>query len=427
MRTLHFWSWRHVERQDNARMASVSIGVGVAVLSIAMACPAAGQALPVGAGTGTWRDRALRTTLRNGQLEATFQGGLLVALRHRGAEQPFLQVSAPTPTVPLFGARTVDLAAAKVRQHAAERTLSCRYSWPDESTWDLSWELEPGGDLVLRTSARVDEPVSQMDIIFPGCDLTRHAFTTVTNFCVGTQAKAPWTGMIGDPKTKAYRREYVQPIVALFEGRESGWFVEGREMDVGPANVLAFGRGQTVDVVLVRGFAAPTRTPRMFEIRLRPYRGSWHDAVDPYVEWLEAGLGLVPLERKPLSWVRDVRAQSATEVGRSPGIEALAQQVEPSQTLVGKIAEHRKYPFDVNWPNYELTQGARTWIARTREFGFHVAAHFNTTGIDLAYPDLIKRFRPGLKVTGTSAEGNVIDLGTWALRNLLTASLLGVC
>ena len=56
---------------------------------------------------------------------------------------------------------------------------------------------------------------------------------------------------------------------------------------IGPANLVVRGRGETAEVSLVHIFAEPTRTPEMFEIRLRVYAGHWADAVDPYVRWME--------------------------------------------------------------------------------------------------------------------------------------------
>lgn len=367
-------------------------------------------AVGFGAGSSTpqggWRDAAQRVTLRSEGLEATFQGGQLVALRLQEADTALLHAIRHEPIIALFGNRSLNLDTAEVSQQIAGKTLACRYTWPDGSSWDLAWKLEADGDLILRTSAKVSKPVDRMIIAFPACDLSQHALTVVSNFGVGVQMKGPWNGKFGADGTDAFRPGYVQPIVALFEGEGSGWFLEGREDGVGPANVLAFGHGQTVEVALVRGFPMPTVTPQMFEIRLRAYRGAWQDAVDPYVDWLERGLGMLPLDRKPQSWVRDIRAQSAIDVDDLAELDALARQVEPTQTLVGKITKYRKYPFDVNWPNYELSAGADKWIRRARELGFHVAAHFNTTGIDHAYPELIRRFCPGLQVTGKDETGS---------------------
>ena len=188
------------------REAPMSVGASIAILFVLRTCSQGAEALAGGATReGTWRDGTLRATLTGRSLEAEFQAGQLVALRHRDGDQPLLYVSDPDPAVALFGARMVNLDSAKARQQVAGRSLTCRYSWPDGSTWDLAWTLEERGDLVLQTAADVTEPVDQMGITFPGCDLVRHALTTVTNFCVGTQVRAPWTGMIGDPETKAYR------------------------------------------------------------------------------------------------------------------------------------------------------------------------------------------------------------------------------
>jgi phenylpropionate dioxygenase-like ring-hydroxylating dioxygenase large terminal subunit len=105
---------------------------------------------------------------------------------------------------------------------------------------------------------------------------------TVTNFGVGLVRQAPWNKPVADPAQDEYFPQYVQPLVALFEGRGGGFFVEGRCPQVGPANLITHGRGNSADLTFIRGCSRPTRAPAMFELRIRAYKGRWQQAVLDY-------------------------------------------------------------------------------------------------------------------------------------------------
>ena len=131
------------------------------------------------------------------------------------------------------------------------------------------------------------------------------------------------------------RDSNVHPLVALFQGNASGWFCEGRDSDLAPANLMACGRGPTADLALVRGFREPTTTPHMYEIRLRSYRGHWQDAAYPYVDWLERDAGFIPLDRKQPGWAGDLRNQAQLRVCDFEGLDALATRLDPARTRNG--------------------------------------------------------------------------------------------
>lgn len=358
--------------------------------------------------TGNWRGAPYRASLENDRLAATIQAGRLVELKELPSGKTLLSVdpvSLPA-AIPLFGSSGVDLDAGELAGEVTADSTALSFRGTDGTEWNVRWTLEPGdGDLILRTSAKTPEPVDRFGIVFPGCDISGHRVAWVSNFGATHVHGAPWTGSLGDVHN-GFSPGFIQPIVALFEGDGAGWFLEGREDRIAPANILLKGRGQSADATLVRGFPVATTEPKLFEIRVRTYRGNWEDAVDPYLEWMEHGAGFVPLEQKSPAWVKDIQAQAYVRIGNFDGLEHLARQVDPSRTLIGRMVGWRIHPMDFGYPDYRVNETAKRWFQRARELGFHVGAHFNTAGVGKNNPELLKRFERGFAVTGVDEDGN---------------------
>ncbi len=389
------------------------------VLLLTFLAAAISQSAWISLAAGPASDTATLTTTA---LEVVVERGMPVSIVNRMTGQTLIarEPDAGPETVALFGPAVLNPAEARTQQRANVGEVVTRCEFPDGSAWLLRWLADPSGDIILRASGRSRHPVGQFRFPLSGCDIRTMKLVTVTNFGVGLVRQAPWQEPPADPARDEYFPEYVQPLVALFQGASGGFLIEGRCLEVGPANLIAHGRGDTADLTFIRGFPRPTRAPAMFEIRIRAYSGRWQVAVDPYVEWMESGLGMVPLERRQPSWVRDIRAQTYVdprEWVQGEGIaklERIATQLDPRKTLLGKISEYRPIPefgFDMGYPDYTPTEEARKFIRRARELGFHVSVHVNTTGIDMRFSDLIERFRPGLKQTGWSELGEPVYWG----------------
>ena len=367
-----------------------------AVLYLALA----GDVHPATDGGDAWRHASHRATLTNTTIEARFCSGILYELRHREAGRT---VAAVDPrdipvSLPLFGGRGIDLDACRVSQEIAPGSVTTQIQHGDGTGWELHWSIEPGrGDLILRSSARSPTPVAAMQVPILGCDIVDHSLVEVDGNGVSTAHGAPWDGGVDGVANAhvSFNPRVVQPLVVLFRGADSGWVLEGRDPRIGPAAALTSGEGDTAHVVMHRSFPHPTPTPDMFEIRLRTYRDAWQDAVDPYIDWLEHDVGYVPIDRKPQGWVKNIRSQAYVNVGDFEGLEALARRLDPAKTLIGRMGSYRHHAFDHGFPDYRPTPDAARWFRRARELGFHVGAHVNTTGVDIANPDMVRRFRHG--------------------------------
>jgi hypothetical protein len=373
---------------------------------------AAGKASAEAQAQGSWKDPSRRAHLENDSLKASFQSGMLYRLEDRRTGKTLLSVDpAGLPgRQPIFGSTPFDLAACRVVQAVTKESIETVFRSPDGTSLRLLWSIEPdGGDLVLQASAQTIEPVEEFRILIPGCDITEHTLVWIHAYGVGHTANAPWNGVfLADPTSDGSPSGFPHPLVALFQGHDGGWFIEGREPRVGPANLMVKGTGGSAVLGMNRRFSFPSTEPTLFEVRIRTYQDQWEDAVDPYVDWLETGGGFVALDKLPRqqAWIANLKTQAYIGVGDYQGVEELAKRVNPEETFIGRQAEFRYYGFDIGYPDYRLTDGARKWTRRVRELGFHVGMHFNSKSVSAMFPDLVERFKPGFAVVGKDEQGN---------------------
>jgi hypothetical protein len=250
-----------------------------------------------------WRDASHRAALKSETIEAHFQAGYVTSLIDRSTGKSLLSIDpADLPSQMLiFDEAPTDLDTATVRTQSLERSVMATYRFPDGRGMRIRWLIDgDSGDLVLRVRSRTAEPVEQFRYTLFGCDIADHALVWIHGYGTAEAIQAPWEGiLLGDPQHTGSPGSFCHPTVALFQGERSGWFLEGRDPRVGPAFVLVKGTGHAVNAGLVRRFPIGVESPDLFEVRIRTYRDHWEDAVDPYVEWLEAGAGFLSLDNLP--------------------------------------------------------------------------------------------------------------------------------
>jgi len=360
----------------------------------------------------SWRDISHRTVLANNALEARFQSGLLYQLKDISSGK--LLISIDPQKLPsqllIFDLTPTDLDSCSVKTKTTDNSLAAVYKLPDGNELQLRWRIGRGkGDLVLQLSSRTAKPAEHIRYTLFGCDITDKGLVWINAYGAGQMMHAPWSGVqIGDTQHDGLPNAYPNPLVALFQGEKSGWFLEGRDPRTGPANMLIKGNGSTVDIGMVRRFPIPIKDPALFEVRIRTYKDHWESAVDPYINWLEKGAGFIPIGKLPKeqAWVQKIKTQAYIAVGNYATLEDLAKRVDPTKTFVGRQAEHRAYSFDVGYPDYRLTEAAKKWVKRVRELGFHVGVHFNSNGVGTEFPELVEKFKPGFQVTSKDEKGN---------------------
>ena len=358
-----------------------------------------------------WRGEEHRSVLRNESVRAVFQGGWIQSLTDttKGKELLSVDPGALPNNVLIFDQKPSDLDSAVVRTSRDGNDAVSRYRFPGGFALQIHWSIEPGdGDLILKLSTRTPGPVEVIRYNLLGCDIEDHALVWIHGYGTATVRRAPWNEFfLGDPQRDGPPSAFPHPVVTLFQGNNAGWFIEGRDPRIGPANVMVKGTGNRANLGMVRRFAPGEKDPQLYEVRIRTYERRWENAVAPYVDWLEEGAGLVNIDKlpEPQAWVKEIRSQAYITVGDYETIEALARRVDPSKTFIGRQAEHRAYAFDIGYPDYRLTEDAKQWMRRVRELGFHVGVHYNCNAIGTEFPELVERFRPGFAVTGKDADG----------------------
>ena len=387
------------------------------VLFLLVICLTAGKRSSFGNNV-SWRDAQYQTVLENDTMRAHFQAGCLYRLENRITCKKLINVSLESlvSELPVFGSRKIDLDECHISQKQTGKTLVTNIKAANGTDLELKWTIESGsGDLILNASAKTSEPVDQFRIVLEGCKIDNHTMVTIGGYGVARPFKAPWQGGFGNTSKTDYARSLNHPLVALFQSDDqTGWFIEGRETRVGPANLGAQGKGDKAELIFVKGFPVESLTDSaMYEIRIRTYQKHWADAVDPYIKWMEKGAGFVPLSRNGHhpSWVKNIKAQSYFRVGDFSALDELAKRSDPARVVVGRNVGYRKYRMDYHYPNYEYSQSAKEWIRHARKLGFHVGAHFNISAVGKTQPELVKRFRDGFLVTGLDENGNEIYYG----------------
>ena len=386
---------------------ALQMGVVLACLVGTSVCAPAAQA--------AWRDSTNQATRKNDALEASFQSGLLYRLTDTATGKVLLSVDpAQLPgQMPLFGRTGIDLDKCKSSQEVAANGVTGSFTSSDGIECTVRWTLEPGkGDLILKVSARAPQPVNEIRYILFGCDIASHSVVWVDGYGAGHVAQAPWNEtFLGDPEKDGGSPRFIHPLVALFQGEQTGWIVEGRDPRIGPANVMVRGHGNTATVGLVRRFPIATATPELFEVRIRPYSEHWEDAVDPHVAWMEKEAGFVPLEKRSPAWVKQIKNQGYVRVGNMEGLEQFAKAVDPTKTFLGRMVGWRPTPMDHNYPDYRMAEEAKPWAHRAKELGFHLGVHFNSQRVSKNLPEFYEKFRPGYQVVGKDERSNDIYEG----------------
>jgi hypothetical protein len=362
-----------------------------------------------------WHSGDHARVLENDAIMLKLQAGIPVQLLNKQHGTKLIDMSleeAPTQ-LPLFGAqRKIDLDQCQVVERADPTEVHTTYQAEDGSRWSIHWKIEPGkGDLILQTEAHTPEPAEEFRYVIPGCNLQDHTLVWVDGYGVGRTATAPWNDrFLADPFTEGSPSKFPHPPVALFEGSRSGWFVEMRDAPVGPTCLMARGQGKTAVLGANRRFIVPTRHTVMHEIRIRTYNQRWENAVAPFVEWMEKDAGFVPLDKLPpqQSWVARLKTQAYVGVTDYETIDELATYVDPAQTFIGRQGEFRYHAFDIAYPDYRVPKKSAQWARHVRDHGFHVGMHFNIGSVSEIFPDLVKRFEPGMQVIGTDEQGNNI-------------------
>ena len=250
-------------------------GLLAVVLVAALFAFLATSCLGKGVEKRTWRDKSLDTDLSSGKLTARFQGGMLYKLVDKISGKTLVSIDPSTigPKVPLFGDTSVNLNAFAVEQSKTAGALCVTYTWMSAIKWLIKWHVAADGSLVLESWVKTTEPAKEFRISIPGCDLTTHTLMLSNENDLGSQATAPWNGEIVRHTANLASVGKSEPIAAVFQGDGGGWTIECWTGKNDRVSLKANGRGQTSDIEIAHLYRTPTRTPKLVDVRFRPYTG----------------------------------------------------------------------------------------------------------------------------------------------------------
>ncbi len=153
--------------------------------------------------------------------------------------------------------------------------------------------------------------------------------------------------------------------------------------------------------------------------RIGVYKGTWRVPAERYRTWRNDYYKPTLLAEQTPDWVGDIRVQILND-GNIERLEAFAQQVDPSQTLI-YVLDWRKQVFDYEYPEYtDFATTTLPMIRRAKELGFRVMLHVNHFSVahdhpsyEATYKDLIARSPYGeherLKYTNTRVSPPIIN------------------
>lgn len=137
---------------------------------------------------------------------------------------------------------------------------------------------------------------------------------------------------------------------------------------------------------------APFTNYKEFETvnwKIIPYEGNWASGSAIYRDFAyEKFCGEEAATLRP-DWVDDIQFCVLTDMVNKNELDALAQKVDPSKTLL-QVPSWRKERYDVNWPDYTPLPELKEMIEYAHSLGFKVQLHCNMHGCQMELPEYQK-------------------------------------
>ena len=120
--------------------------------------------------------------------------------------------------------------------------------------------------------------------------------------------------------------------------------------------------------------------------RLNTYAGEWCVPAQIYRDWMEAAFKPWRLSNMP-EWVRGIGLVVMHPAINKDVLVSLAQQVDPTKTLIYMGAQWRKHGHDVNLPDFtSLHENFEGFVELAQRLGFRLMLHVNIYSISPTHP-----------------------------------------
>jgi len=194
--------------------------------------------------------------------------------------------------------------------------------------------------------------------------------------------------------------------LALIQGRQGGLAVWAEDPTGQPKTLHFRRRGDRYSLGLQTQMLPPwkERSEAASVVwRLRAYAGDWQTPAAAYRRWMASAFSLRPREQSP-PWVTGIGLMVKIPAPPDPALlPRLAQLTNPSQTLL-YCPMWRRYPFDVNYPDYVPAPRFADFVAAAHRLGFRVMIHVNLLQLTPGTP-VWKQVEPWLMHDPNTGEG----------------------
>lgn len=119
--------------------------------------------------------------------------------------------------------------------------------------------------------------------------------------------------------------------------------------------------------------------------RINTFSGDWHVPAARYREWYWKTYDLQSEEQKRPKWLNNIKFALSWCPGDTRILDAVAKKIEPDKVLL-HFSNWRTDPYDENYPTFNPSDNAKTFIKKARQMGFHVMPHFNSIDMDPSHP-----------------------------------------
>lgn len=331
---------------------------------------------------------------------ALFEEGRLVSLKSRSSGRENLHShdwGTASPLALIFGDReAVDIGRGKFGEISLRRInpLTAEYrfhTWDGDGLVKIAADPETG-DVLVEPSAFSSRPGAR------ACRWEIRGIPEETQlvapFFQGTQLP------LSDPLVKDSHWPWPmmwEAGLAIFQGERGGFWVHCRDtayryksLSVGNAN-----DSQRI------GFESEAYGPISDSLsaggltwRINVFEGGWQVPALSYRDWLWRAYQLTRPGQPTCDWLNDIKMAISWCPGEIEILDQLARRISPSSVLI-HFPDWRTDPYDENYPKYQASPSAKTFIERAKEMGFRVMPHCNSVDMDPSHPayELVRDFQ----------------------------------
>jgi hypothetical protein len=320
-------------------------------------------------------------------LTATLINGLLTSLKSKVSGEEFItgfdQGALPALQLLYPASELADISSSNFgklthKQISGQRAEIRLHSWHGDGVISVYTDDETG-DLIIEPSAYSSRPgVLACRWNMPGI---RHDLDLVAPFFQGVKLKLD-DSLIRD--SRWMWPMYWEAGLAILQSASGGFYIHTEDTGY---RYKALKTGTEKDPFML-GFDTEAYGPIDNNLaagglswRINVHKGDWHVPAERYRDWLRKAYDLEKEEEKRKPWIFDVKFAVSWCPGDPSILDALAKKTDPSKVLL-HFPDWRTDIYDQNYPTYQASDAAKSFIQKGMKMGFHVMPHCNSIDMD---------------------------------------------